>query len=586
MIGAYSTPASDTSPITLRERLEKRRASLRHERSAWDPHYRDLSDYMLPRRARFFLTNTNKPPVANSNIVNSMPFICARTLMSGMMSGMSSPARPWFRLTPEDTDLAEYGPVKWWIDLLERKVRKIFHASNVYNVLPLTYADLGVFGTGAALIENDFQSVVRLTPLTIGEYYLGLDNRRMVSTAYREFAMTVLQCVEEYGLKNVSQTVKTFYDTSNYDTWIPIVHAIEPNLGRDPSKLDQKNMAYRSVAWERDCGGKRGEERFLRHSGYPTNPIMAPRWSVSGNDVYGMSPGMDALPDCKQLQVMNKRHAELVDKLARPTTQGGTATANRYINQLPGAHNVISDVNGQGGGVRPVHEIRPEAVNALAKSATDVEHRIRETMYYNQFLAISQMEGVQPRNIFELTERKEEKLLLLGPVVERLQNEQHGVLLNRTIDRIYEVSMPFWLEGQNGILPPPPPELQGASLSIDWISTLAQVQKAAATTSVERFVDFGVRLANGSGDASVLDKIDKDQAMDEMADMMGVPASIVRSDETVEMMRQSRAQQQQAAQAAQIVPTLKEAAEAAKTMSETDVGNGRGALQTLIEQVQ
>ena len=224
--------------LSLRDCLDRRWTAMKTERTSWDTHVRDVFDHTRPRRTRFQQTQTNKGDRRNQGIIDNTGVIASNVLMSGMVNGMSSPAQPWFRYEPEDLALMEYGPAKEWIGQLERLVRRIFHASNTYEALPSIYEELILAGTGAGVVEDDFEDVIRTATFTWGEYALALNGRRVVDTLYREMRMTVIQCVQQFGLKNVSSTVRSLYDTSQYDHWVDVMHAIEPNMERDHAKAD------------------------------------------------------------------------------------------------------------------------------------------------------------------------------------------------------------------------------------------------------------------------------------------------------------------------------------------------------------
>lgn len=575
----------------MRNACERRVANMMLERDSWVSHWRDIADHMRPYRSRFLASQTNRGDRRNKNIIDNTGVIVARVLSAGMMSGMSSPARPWFKLEPKDLELMEYGPVKNWLSTLEELVRRIFHASNVYNALPTMYDELGLFGTAATLIEDDYDTVIRLCPFTIGEYALAADNRRQVDTLARKYRMTIMQIVGEFvHMRNgemdwsaVSSTIKTMWDNSNYDAWVDVCHIIEPNTDADYNKIDNKNMPFRSLYWEENRNDITGNSGFLRQSGYPHNPIIAPRWDVTGYDVYGHSPGMDALGDVRQLQMQQKDKSFGIKMHLRPPTQGPASLQDRFINPMPGQHTVVSDPSGNGG-IRPIYEVRPE-LSGLLEDIEDVRERVRQAFYYHELKPITEMEGVQPRNEKELAERSAEALSILGPVVERLQNEMHARLIERTLERINEASLPFWKRGENGMLPPPPDELQGMQLSIVYISLMAQAQKAAALAGLDRTANKALAFAQFKPD--VFDKFDTDQYFDALADAEGLPVKVIRSDDEVEAMRQQRQQQEQMAQMANAMPAVKDATMAAKNLAETPVGGGeQSALDMMMQQGQ
>lgn len=532
------------------------------------------------------MSDTNKGTRVNPNIVDSTGVRCATVLKAGMMNGMSSPAQQWFRYEPDDLDLLEYGPAKAWLEKLQKLARRILHASNAYEGLPLIYDELGVFGSGAAVVDDDFEDVIRLNTFTVGEYCLALNKRRTVDTLYREMRMSVIQCVGEFVAKadgrmdwsKASSFVKTQYDNGNYDAWLDVWHCIEPNPDADPTKIDAKNMPFRSLYWDDKDDRK---DTFLRQSGYKENPIIAPRWEVKGNDVYGGSPGQDALADCRQLQIQQKRKGEAIDKMVRPATQGPPSTADRYISHLPGRHNIVQDMSQ--GGVKALYEVKPD-IGALVEDIEDTRRRIEEAFYVPDILAISRMEGVQPKNQMELAERKGEGLLVLGPVVQRLHNELLSPLLNRIINRIVDVSMPFWQMGEPGMIEPPPPELQGMPLQIQYQSALAIVQKQQAIQGLERTANTVLALVEAFPEVRY--KFDAEQYMDEFNDAVNGSSRIIRADDEAAAMREAEAQAQQAQQTMEMMPGLKDGADALKKLSETHVGGGKGALESILDQAQ
>ena len=129
-----------------RQRYQAMRTQLDSERSSFMPTWRTLGDYILPRRPRFTVTDVNKGDRRNQNIINSTGTLAARTLQSGMMGGITSPARPWFKLTTADQDLADVSSVKDWLYQVTQRMQTAYIRSNLYNTLPLIYGDLSVLG--------------------------------------------------------------------------------------------------------------------------------------------------------------------------------------------------------------------------------------------------------------------------------------------------------------------------------------------------------------------------------------------------------------------------------------------------------
>ncbi len=534
----------ETKP--LRQRLEQRLGALQTERSDWEPHWRDLAEFILPRRARFLTTERNRGKAINTRIVDGTATLAVRTLASGMMSGITSPSRPWFRFVTRDPGLMEFGPVKAWLFEVERRMREVLAAGNLYNALHTAYEDLGVFGTAALVVIPDDEDIVRAYALPAGSYYLANGARLAIDTLYRDMSMTVGQVVEAFGLEAASTTVRNLYDRGAYDQWVDVCHAVEPRRDRDPDKIDSRNKPYRSVYWEKGGDG----DKLLRESGFDQFPAAAPRWHVTGYDVYGRSPGMDALPDVKQLQLEQRRKAQAIDKLVNPPMVAPPTLQSGHANLLPGGLTYVDEL-GQGAGFRPAYQVQPR-LGEMAQDIAEVQARIRQAFYADLFLMLAQSDRRQI-TATEIEERRAEKMLALGPVLERLQDE----LLNPLLDLTFEAM------AEAGILPPAPPEIEGDTLTIELSSMLARDQRVDAIVGIERMLGLSGTLA--AADPSVLDKIDGDRVIDEYAGLIGVPPTVVRSADDVDRMRQARAQQQQTQQGLQ---TIGQGAEAAKLLSE------------------
>ena len=542
------------------------RVELENERTSFLGHWRELGEYNLPRRPRFTVTDTNKGQARNQKIINSVGTLSSRTLQSGMMAGITSPARPWFRLTIEDTALAEQGPVKIWLETVTNKLRAIFLKSNLYNNLSAIYGDLGVFGTGCIFMEEDFDDVVRFYSIPIGSYAIANDEKLKVRVFFREFRMTVRQVVRKFGKNfneekdseefgqpdwtNISGHVKNLWINGQRETWVDVCHIIKSNDRYDPKKLEAKFKRYSSEYYEKGTIGTTGGgniapahsapgdgDKILRESGYNHFPVLAPRWEVTGEDSYATScPGMISLGDNKALQTMEKRCAQAVEKGVNPAMTGPSSLRNQKVSILPGDM-TFDDVREGQKGFRAAHEVKVN-IGDLSVKMEQAAQRIEKAYFVDLFLMLTNSDR-REITAREIDERHEEKLLGLGPVLENVNQD----LLDPLVENA------FLFADEQGQFPEPPEELQESSLKIEYISIMAQAQKLAGIASLERFVAFAMNLAKelkASEGVALLDKLNFDQIIDVYADRMGVDADIVVTDEDVAFIRNDRAAREQA----------------------------------------
>jgi hypothetical protein len=531
----------------LRKNADTRWRQLEKERTSWLAQWQDISSLVLPRNGRFLVSDRNKGERKHNKIYDSTGTRALRTMAAGMMAGLSSPARPWFRLTTADPSLDEADSVKTWLAQVTRLLLMVFARGNTNRTLHGMYEELGAFGTAATVVLDDFDTVIHHHALTAGEYAIATDARGIVDTLGREYEITVGQMVRAFGRENCSIAVQNLADRGSFDAWVPVVHMIEPRELRDTKKRDAKNMAFGSVYFE--PGGASGS--VLRESGFKSFPGICPRWAVSGGDIYGNSPAMEALGDIGQLQHEQLRKAQGLDYMTMPPLQAPVSMAGQGINMIPGGVTYVDAVSPQAA-IRSAFDVNLN-LSHLLEDIRDVRQRIDACFYVDLFRMLS----IGPTNQMtatEVAERHEEKLLMLGPVTERMQNEVHSPLVDRAFEAIVAANL----------VPPPPPELQGRELGVEYISLLAQAQREVSGSGMDRFITRLGEVAMIKPD--VLDKFDADQWADVYSDLLGAPPELIVPGERVALVRQARAEAQaeevrqaQAAQQAQTMQTLSKA---------------------------
>jgi len=520
-----------------------RLGSMKNERTSFDTHWKELAQFIRPRRGRFFITDTNRGDRRHQSIVHSRGTQAHKIATSGMHAGIMSPARPWFMLGTPDPDLMEFAPVSVWLFKVTHVLNEIFRQSNLYNMAPVMLGEEILFATGAMLHVDDFEDVARFYTATIGSYWLAQNHRLEIDTFAREFQMTPLQMARKWGENKLSATAKRLLDAKRgqgKDTWCPVTHFIEPSPDFNPRHPLGDRKAFRSVYFEPEAVGV-DKEKFLDRGGFDDFPVYAPRWEVTGEDIYGTDcPAMTALGDIKGLQIKEKRKAQALDKSVSPPLKGPGNLRNVPISQLPGGATLYDGDDTQAK-LEPIYMVRPDW-KGLAEDMRATERLIDEAFHVDLFKPITQMEGIQPRNQLDLSQRQQEAMLQLGPVLER----QHGDFLTKLIDRTFNQCV------RANILPEAPEELRGKPLKVTYISTLAMAQKAVAAGGIDRLAGFvGGLVKAGLSDGK---KFDGDQAIDEYGQIIGTPPRVIVPDDVVVARRQQeqkKAQMEQMAQMAQ-----------------------------------
>ena len=263
---------------------------------------------------------------------------------------------------------------------------------------------------------------------------------------------TVRQIVDTFGRDAVSAGIRANYDSGQLDLEYEIVHAIEPNPNApaprcrgDAQSVERPSLRSPAVPLGVVRARAAGRERsLLRVSGYAEFPCMAPRWDVVGSDTWGSGPGWMALGDAQQLQIQQRRKLEAIDKQVKPPMVGPPSLQERAGDACCPAASPMSPIRAaRASGRRSTCALDLSA--SRARTSPRSQGRVKEAFYANLFLMMAECDR-REITAREIDERREEKMLMLGPVLERLHDE----LLSPLVARVFNIM------ARNGQLPEPP----------------------------------------------------------------------------------------------------------------------------------
>lgn len=539
--------------------------ALTTDRSQWELLWRELSDNYLPQRYRWLL-NAKEYTARRARrqyIINNTGTQAARTLAAGMMNGVTSPSRPWFKLRVPGLRLADHRELSIWLEEVERRLLLIMAQSNFYNAMAVMYLDMAVFGTAANLIYEDEDTVIRCYNPPLGEFFIAQNDRGFVDVFARRFMMKVHQYIQKWPDERYwSQFVKNCVHENQgagMGKDIEIAHFIAPNH----NDMVPKRYRYYEIYWEPRRSIGDGDGWLLEKRGYNEMPGIFGRWEVSGTDPYGVSPGMDALGDVIELQHLHRQKAELLEKVNNPGLLVDISLQNNPLGMQPKGITYVHNL-GNNSGARPVHEPRVN-FDQLVLDKQGIEERIKNTFFNFLFTGITDLPTV--RSASEINARESEKLILLGGVLERFESEGLDPGIKRT----------FSIARRKGLLPPIPEQYENIPLEIQYVSILSIAQRAVGTAPTERYLGFLGGLAALKPEA--MDIPDLDTMLINYARDIGVRESDIKDISQIMTERQQRAQQAAMAQMTDAAPGM---AQAARNLSETEVGGGASALDRLL----
>ena len=544
------------------QRVRRHFRELVNQRLTWEPTWRDVRDLVVPARGRS-LDGIENVAEANSGIrhdkrINGTTSRALKVLSAGIQSGVTSKARQWFSLANPDENVNNYRPVREWYDEVQKILEGLFRRTNFYSASLHTYEEMAGFGQGAMAILEHPEDVVYCRTFTTGTYWMGADQYGEIDTFFYREVLTARQMNQRYGDK-VPDAVKANMEAGRFEEKYAVIIGVFKHPEVYGLKVDER-LPVKSVHFIDDLargtvGGGGNVEGFLKESGYKMWPLMTPRWDVVDADVYGSAPMFDVLADTKTLQAMESDILKGAAKIVTPPMRAPSSVRRQGINAAPGGVTYVDSLATDAMG--PLYTV-PLDINSVQGKENILINDIKEGLYNSLFLALLMQDNPQ-MTAREVTERHEEKLLMLGPVLERI----HGEYLDPVIHRVFQIA---W---DAGLIPPPPEELGADAVTdIEYISILSQAQKAVGVNRIEQSVQFIGTLMAAAPEARHMLK--PYELVNQYNQMIGTPTKLFASEDEYDAAVQ---QEQQQAQMAQGAPVAKDLAEATKAMGDANPAN-------------
>lgn len=509
--------------------FEARRRELEVAYNQIKPDWQELADYFMPRTVRFLARNVNKAPAKNKKIKDAATLKAVRNFSSGMMSGATNPATNWFRIKVKGYDLKYDWQSRKWCGNVSDIIRDIFNVSNFYVKLPAAYKQLGVFALSVLGLEKDEETVMRVKLLPIGSYRYAKDERGVVDTMCRVYTETAKNLYEKFGKDNVSKAVLQCIEQKRFEEPFEIVHFVEPNAEYNPDSVWAKNKKFISVYYE--VSGE--NDKFLGKSGFDKFPYVVFEGEENGEDVYPTECcGTNALPDAKQLMAMVVDEGKIIKKIGSPQMKGPAELKNKKLTDAPAT---FTENNQNGDGLTPVYQVPPAVVQPLEVLLEAKRQSIYE-LFFNDLFAMILNTADRGRTATEVNELKEEKMTLLSPLLEQVHSG-----LKTVMEWIFLECL------ERGIIPEPPAQIQGRDLEIEFVSMLAQAQKAQRISGMERFCTFTINLAQAV-DPTLARKLNAEKIIDDYADYANIDPEQVVPSEDLQKIRQAQAEKQEQAE--------------------------------------
>ena len=496
-------------------------------RAQYDPIWQQCATFMFQGNTVFYSNyakGEEPPSVLKANDVYTDKPRTANQRFASILYGLLTPDnQKWHYFATDNAMLNKSRRVLEYFQTVNDIMFRLRYSpvgSFKRNMLA-TYLSVGAFGNGIMYIKDNGVGCKYIN-ISLSECYLMENEDKQIDGAFRKFKLNKRQAKNMLG-----------YEPSGLgdDDEVTIIHYVFSNDEYVP--YNPLSKRYRSVYVDLDA-----EKLIVEDGGYYTFPYAVFRYLPSENSPYADGPGTLSLPAIKMLNQMERANIKQAHNLTEPAVLVPSDNQFRKMAIKPNAI-IRGGVNREGKAV--VQTFSPAGNLPIA---IEYSERIAAAIDSAFLVDLMQLLKDNPQmTATEVIEKAREKSILTSPALALLQDEGFTMMIEREIDILY----------RQGMLPPMPQEL------IEAQGEYRIIFDAPMTRSQDNEKLSGINLTlqqvlpYAQIDQGVLDVFNFEEIAKISGRINNAPVEIIRSDEEIAAIRESRAQAAQAeAQAAQI----------------------------------
>jgi len=556
---------NSTAETELGQELKERYSKLLARRAVWENVYSMATKYIWLRDAMF--SNTAIPGMSPKlsvadvadDVVSDMAKTSANALGGALWPNVAESFELKFKQNfVHDSDSSfvyQTDEIKHYEQEVNARMHNAFdHPKAQHQVSTNEHFDVQVvLGTGGMIGEEtpDDYNPFRFRSVSIESCVIDEGADGMIDTVFIEVAMTIRQVIQKYTIERVSETIRDKAKDKKSDEYVKIIQAIYP---REGGKTGGANIdkPWASVHMEVDTG------KILVNSGMDENPCFIGRIRKLTGEILGRSLAFDALPTLREMNVLRKGYSAALGKILDPPMGylhdmiGGAGSVNLSM----GARVPMYNTGKIPQGMSPVMNLLPlqeprvavDRLEQLKEQAgtkflldrlLDFNNKTRMTLgeaekredFRNQALgsvfARQITEVFYPQVVWAYKVMARRRLLGLHPEKDRAEIMlQQAIGMNPLV-----IPEPIAAMMDRGELP----------FIVNFISPAARAMRAAAMQGMHQWTNFLLTWAS-AGVPEILDNADPDELARVYQSMCGAPLNVVRSQERIDVIRQSRDQ--------------------------------------------
>lgn len=506
------------------EVIQKLEEAKSYRSSYWDSQFQECKDVVWPNSVDF-TTNRQQGSKLTELIYDSTPVWANGQFANGMHAATCNPTDRWANIVTEDLALMQDEVDLAWLENVSDIIYHVYnnpyanHRQGVHE----TFQSLGCLGTAVLSQEwSDKRKLPIFKSIPLAKCWIAEGEDGLVNTLYREEDFTINQAIERFGEEALPDKMLEMKRTDK----TTFVHAVYPRQERKYDSRLSLGMPFASKWVSVQF------KKVVSEGGYISFPYHVTRWEKIPGQVYGRSPAMTCLADIKMLNQMKKVTLEAAQKVVNPPMLvPHDAFMNQFDNTPGGVNEYDSSLSMDSNAIRPF----------LSGARPDLGEKIMEPIkqsiiacFYADMMSVPFKKERQTAE--EIRIRRDDMLRNIGPLIGRQEAELFGPMIQRT----------FELLSRNKMIPPHPPNLQGAKLRITYVSLAAVAQTGSKLNNLKQFITESL-VPLMQLDQGVVDAVSIDDVLDQSAKLGNVTRKVFRTTEDKNAIRKGKADQQQAA---------------------------------------
>ena len=520
--------------------LVKRFDKLKQRRTQWEPFFRDVRDYIRPRKAKVDSSTFQYGQPSTNKRFDSTATEANRLLALSMQNSLCPSSVIWYKLKiPEAHPMAELNDdpeVQAWFNAAMEKMFYTMHQSNFYSVIGEAFLDYTSFGTICVMVDEDdlthpnFNGIIYKS-MPIGEFVFAEDRRGVPDTLFWEYRMSARQAAQQFGKNNLPEAIREALQDKP-DEEYDFLRAVLPA----EDYYSKKKRGKEKMAWTSIDIAMAGKEK-IAESGYHEFPYAIGRFAKESGELWGRSPADVAMADIKVLNKIRELELRALNKAVDPPLIAPHQGIVGAFKLIPGAINYSRDPE-------RIKFLPFEGRFDLTNLKGDELKRGIRSMFMADQLVMPEKPNMTAQEVIELREQFQR---MLGPTVARFESEVLMPIVLRT----------FGIGYRTGLFPPPPEAMYGLNeIDVEFVGSLAKAQKISDVSAINQWFGMVGQAAQFSPD--IIDIVDFEASLRILGDRLSVPGEALRSAEELMQRRTIKAEQ---AQEQKLTSELMQAAE-------------------------